>query len=55
MNRLVILLILLSAVLFTAGCTEDPEKSTGTPETLPVLRESRKPRLLRKSRKKVLL
>ena len=28
MNRLVILLILLAAVLFTAGCTEDGDNST---------------------------
>ncbi|KKG18101.1 thioredoxin [Methanosarcina sp. 2.H.T.1A.6] len=28
MNKLIILLILLTAVLFTAGCTEDPENAT---------------------------
>lgn len=28
MRKLIILLILLAAVLFTAGCTEDPENST---------------------------
>lgn len=33
MNKLVILLILLAAVLFTAGCTEDADNSTDAEET----------------------
>lgn len=28
MNKLIILLILLASVIFTAGCTEDPENAT---------------------------
>ena len=33
MKKLIILLILLSAVLFTAGCTEDPKENvTNSPE-----------------------
>jgi thiol-disulfide isomerase/thioredoxin len=36
MNKLVVSLILLIAVLFTAGCTEDADNSTNTSQEIPV-------------------